>query len=153
MGWGECKAGAGAYIGLKNDGDRALVVLLGDAEAKEVKGMNGKMNRRAYVNAATPEDMAAGESCSILAMNMTTAEALAELLKVSSNQDGTPKYKPSESLVGKVQVEIVRKGMAGSKKTTYEVRVAKKLTPAEVKKVAGLALRDLSKCGTFKQQE
>lgn len=152
MSWVDVKAGAGAYLKMDDDGVDCKVVVLGEAEVIVVDGLGGKKNTRVYVNAATAEDVAAGETCSILGLNVTTGEALAELLKVSCKRDGTPKYKPTESLVGKVWVHIVRHGKKSSQATTYELVVLKKVTPAEAKVLANLQLRDLTKCGTFKSK-
>jgi hypothetical protein len=140
--WGDCKAGAGRFVALKKDGETAKVVVLGEAVVKSAVDKKGQTRKRMFVNAATAEDIAKGEGCSVLAVNITTAAALAQLLKVGLDDGGEP-FPAKDSLVGKVTVNITRRGAEGEIGTKYELKLGGKVTPAEARKLAGLKLVDV----------
>jgi len=142
MGWGDCKAGAGKFVSLKADGEVAKVVILGEAAVKTATDKKGQTRKRVFVNAATADDIARGEGCSVLAVNITTAAALARLIKVGINEEGEP-FPAKDSLVGKVVVVITRRGAEGEIGTKYELKLGSKVTPAEAKYLAKLKLVDV----------
>jgi antitoxin (DNA-binding transcriptional repressor) of toxin-antitoxin stability system len=133
MGWGDCKAGAGNYINLKEDGESVTVTVVGEPVVKTVTDKSGNTRKRVFLAAATGELLKKGK-LGILPLNITTAEALAKLLKAND---------PKASLVGKVSVKLTRHGAKGDMGTKYELTLAGKLSPAEVKRLASLELPDL----------
>jgi hypothetical protein len=142
MGWGDCKAGAGRFVALKKDGEAARVVILGEAAVKSALDKKGQTRKRMFVNAATADDIAKGESCSVLALNITTADALAKLLHVGMDKDGEP-FPAKDSLVGKVTVIVTRQGAEGEIGTKYELKLGGRVTPAEARKLSALKMVDV----------
>jgi len=130
MGWKDVRVGSGQYITLKNDGERATVVFLGEPYEQIMLAAGGKTKRRYLFNVGTPENVDKGKSA-IFPAGPTVATDIRAALK-----DG--------ELVGKVSVTLTRRGVSGDRDTKYELGTPKKLSPAEVKKFAALALVDLA---------
>ncbi len=143
-GWGDCKAGIGNFIPLKEDGEAATVVTIGDPLVTEQSDKKtGRTWKRVYIAAMTKDKLAAlpakGEVKSqVLGINITTAEKLAKVLKAAD---------PKASLAGKTWAVITRHGAKGAQSTTYDVELAGKLTPAEVKVLAKVAAANLEEIG------
>jgi len=140
MGWGDCKAGVGNFIPLKDDNDSAVVVTIGDPLVTEQSDKKtGRTWKRVYVAAMTRDKLAAlpakGEVPSqVLGINITTAEKLAKALKAAD---------PKASLAGKVWVTITRHGAKSVQSTIYDVELAGKLTLAEAKALARVTAANL----------
>jgi hypothetical protein len=127
-GWKDVRVGSGQYLGLKENGDKATLVFLGEPFEQALAGANGKTKRRYLFNVATAE---AKDKAMIYTAGPTQATDIKTALK-----DG--------ELVGKVSLTITRRGASGDRDTKYELGTPRKLSPAEVKRFAALELVDLA---------
>jgi hypothetical protein len=107
MGWADVKKGSGNFLVLKDDGQAATFVPLGDCEKQVVKNKEGKDRKRYYINAF----VAGQEKCSIFPMNVTVAEQLKDALQIDPEND--PKL--TKTLLGRVAVTVTRHGKAAAK--------------------------------------
>ncbi len=130
MAWKDAKSGGGGWFLCKGDKDSHTLVVIGEPEVVNSKKFGQK---RVLVNAADRDAMKKGRA-GVLPMNITTGEDMKKLLNAEDAKN---------SLVGKVWVTVTRHGL-GIDDTIYNLKLGKKLTPAEAKSLKALKLNDLT---------
>lgn len=131
----------GPWLRLQNDGDKAVVVFLGDCYPREVMFIDGK-----YVP-ATKELEAAGHKPT---MRTAFNVALVDSKEVKVIEQGVMFFKDVVRVRDKYGLtgacfEIKRHGAPKDTKTHYSVMYERPLTPAEQKEFAALPLHDFDK--------
>ena len=135
------EAGASSWLKLQNDGDRAVVVFLGEPYPREVCFVEGK-----YV-AFDDTLKAQGLKPTLrIALNV----ALLDTKEMKVLEQGVTFFKDlvrvrDKYTLEKWAFEVQRHGAAKDPKTTYSILPEKQLNPDELREFAALQLLDLQK--------
>lgn len=133
--------GSSTWLKLAGDGDKEVVVFLGEPYPREVVFRDGK-----YVP-FTEEMKAKGDKASLrIALNV----AIYDTKEVKILEQGVVFFKQLLQLRAKRSLdewtfEVERHGAAGDKSTTYSILPEQKLTPEERAELQALPLHDLEK--------
>lgn len=131
----------GVWIKLANDGDKAVIVFLGEPYPREVCFIDGKYTP------FTDKLKAQGAKASLrVAFNV----AVFDTKEIKVLEQGVAFFKDVEQVrvkygLEKWAFEVQRHGAAKDPKTTYSILPEKQLTPEQQKELAALPLHDLEK--------